>query len=69
MAQPSISLPDEFLKEADERLHGHVNRSEYFREALLVRFMLEDTDDWEAALNHAVSQYEFGSRAALQVND
>lgn len=58
MASPSISLPDDFLDEVDQRIPG-LNRSEYLREALLVRLYLEDADEWERFIDDAADEYDF----------
>lgn len=54
MANPSISLPDGVVEDADRR-NTTTNRSEYFREALLVRFLLEDREQFDELLEDADS--------------
>ncbi|WP_224449308.1 hypothetical protein [Haloprofundus salilacus] len=57
MATPTISMGDEFLKFAEDRRHASVSRSQHFREALLVRYLLEDEDVWEDTLQRAQRQW------------
>ena len=47
MANPSISLPDDMVEEIDDRRHSTVYRSEWIREAVMARFLLEDAGSWE----------------------
>ena len=47
MANPSISLPDDMVREIDDRRHSTTYRSEWIREAVMARFLLEDVGKWE----------------------
>lgn len=57
MANPSISMPDDVLAEADER-NSSASRSQYVTEALVVRFLLEDDDEWREVFEQAVEGRE-----------
>jgi len=47
MKNPSVSLTDGMDENIEQRREKGSNRSEYIREALLARFHLEDTGEWE----------------------
>jgi len=47
MANPSISLPDDMLKEIDDRRHSTTDRSEWIRQAIIARMNAEDSGNWE----------------------
>jgi Arc/MetJ-type ribon-helix-helix transcriptional regulator len=51
MSKPSVSIPPEMLAEIEARRPKGSNRSEYIREALGVRFELEDADEWDAIVS------------------
>lgn len=53
MAQPSLSIPDAMLTEIDDRRHATTNRSQYIREAIAVRLLLEDRDTFGELLTEA----------------
>jgi len=47
MANPSISLPDNLLKEIDDRRHSTTDRSEWIRQSIIARIEAEDDGTWE----------------------
>jgi len=59
MAQPSLSMPDAMQTEIDDRRHSTTYRSTYIREAIALRFLLEDgTDhDLDQLLGEARAEY------------
>jgi len=56
-------MPDDMLDEIDDRRHSRIDRSEWVREAILVRLLLEDDGDWDAVLQDAKSQNSVGLAA------
>ena len=57
MAQPSLSMPDSMQADIDDRRHSTTYRSTYIREAIAVRFLLEDRDELDAVLEDARANY------------
>lgn len=57
MAQPSLSMPDSMQTDIDDRRHSTTARSTYIREAIAVRFLLEDRGDFDTVLEDARIQY------------
>lgn len=53
MATPSISMPDEIVDAIDDRRHSRTSRSQYIREAIQVRWILEDAGEFESRLAEA----------------
>lgn len=51
MPSPSINMPPELQAEVDGRRPSVVSRSQYVREALAVRFILEDEGRWDALVD------------------
>lgn len=47
MVNPSVSMPDDLVIEIDDRRHSTTGRSEWIREALYARLVLEDEGDWD----------------------
>lgn len=47
MANPSITIPDGMQAKIDGRRPSTTSRSAYIRQAVLVRFALEDAGEWE----------------------
>lgn len=58
MAIPSISMPDDVQSEVDDRRHSTKPRSEWVREAIVVRFLLEDSGDFDELLDEAEKQFQ-----------
>lgn len=46
MPKPSVSAPEELLKEVDDRRHSTKDRSEWIREAMVARLIAEDDGSW-----------------------
>lgn len=59
MAQPSLSMPDAMQTDIDDRRHATTNRSEFIREAIALRFLLDDSPshDLDALLEEARTDY------------
>ncbi|MCD2204385.1 ribbon-helix-helix domain-containing protein [Halobacterium sp. KA-6] len=59
MAQPSLSMPDAMQTDIDDRRHSTTSRSEYIREAIALRFLLDDRDEHnlDALLEEARTDY------------
>lgn len=59
MAQPSLSMPDAMKTDIDDRRHATTNRSKYVREAIVLRFLLEDGPayDFDDFLEDARTDY------------
>ena len=57
MAQPSVSMSDDMQAEVDERRASTTARSEWFRDAILVRFALEDAGTFDEELANARDRY------------
>jgi metal-responsive CopG/Arc/MetJ family transcriptional regulator len=57
MSGTSVYIGDEkMVDEVDDRRHATTSRSEWIREAMLVRLYLEADDEWDAALARAREQ-------------
>jgi metal-responsive CopG/Arc/MetJ family transcriptional regulator len=59
MARPSINMAESLREAFDERRHAAVSRSRWFREAALVRLVIEDMGDdrFEELLERAEAEY------------
>ncbi|PSP80153.1 hypothetical protein BRC81_02890 [Halobacteriales archaeon QS_1_68_20] len=58
MANPSIPMPDEMQAEADDRRPSTKSRAAYVREAIRVRFLLEDSGEFDDLLEEADATQE-----------
>jgi len=46
MANTGITIPDDMMKDIDDRRHATVDRSQWLRDAGRVRLALEDAGRW-----------------------
>lgn len=53
MANPSIPMTDELQADVDDSRHATTSRSAWIREAIRVRMLLEERDEFEGLLADA----------------
>lgn len=58
MAQPSINMEDNVEAEIDDRRHSTSSRSKWVSQAILVRFLLEDTGEWDELADESRRHFE-----------
>lgn len=53
MANPSIPMSDEMQSDLDDRRHATTSRAAWIREAIRVRMLLEERDEFDSLLGEA----------------
>ena len=58
MPHASITMSSQMKEETDDRRHSTVSRSQYAREAIAVRFLLESRGDFQGLLDEAEQNFD-----------